>query len=179
MRKGFSLLELLVASLLLGMLMTILTMVFSQSSIAWRTGIAGLSDLDTVRENVGKVRNEADNAYVWDKNTPKVTSVLSIWRTDAGSRDGSARLRERAVDSGVVNDVQQGEKIDLLLSAISSGNEGKAGQTVNNLSLACGSGESVGGEDAVSYSVNVRSAGPDRQHNTYDDIWSFPDDFDL
>ena len=56
MRKGFSLLELLVATLLFGMLMTILTMVFNQSSIAWRTGIAGISDLDKVRETVGQVR---------------------------------------------------------------------------------------------------------------------------
>ena len=37
MKKGFTILELLVASLLLGMLMTILTMIFNQSSIAWRT----------------------------------------------------------------------------------------------------------------------------------------------
>ena len=45
MKKGFTILELLVASLLLGMLMTILTMIFNQSSIAWRTGVAGVADL--------------------------------------------------------------------------------------------------------------------------------------
>ena len=49
MKKGFTILELLVASLLLGMLMTILTMIFNQSSIAWRTGVAGVADLDDVR----------------------------------------------------------------------------------------------------------------------------------
>ena len=46
MRRGFTILELLVASLLLGMLVTILTMIFNQSSIAWRTGVAGVADLD-------------------------------------------------------------------------------------------------------------------------------------
>ena len=44
MRKGFTILELLVASLLLGMLVTIMTQIVSQSSIAWSTGtLAGRS----------------------------------------------------------------------------------------------------------------------------------------
>ena len=34
MRKGFTIIELLVASLLLGLIVTILTMIFNQSSIA-------------------------------------------------------------------------------------------------------------------------------------------------
>ena len=37
-RNGFTLLEVMVASLLLGLLVTALTMVFNQSSIAWRVG---------------------------------------------------------------------------------------------------------------------------------------------
>ena len=48
MKKGFTIIELLVASLLLGLLVTILTMVFNQSSIAWRIGTAGVSDLDAL-----------------------------------------------------------------------------------------------------------------------------------
>ena len=48
MRKGFTILELLVASLLLGMLVTIMTQIFSQSSIAWSTGTAGVVELDDV-----------------------------------------------------------------------------------------------------------------------------------
>ena len=46
MRRGFTILELLVAALLLGMLVTVLTMIVNQSSIAWRTGVAGLLDMD-------------------------------------------------------------------------------------------------------------------------------------
>ena len=79
MKKGFTILELLVASLLLGMLMTILTMIFNQSSIAWRTGVAGVADLDDVRDNVAEVREEADNAYIWND---KVHRILGLWDDD-------------------------------------------------------------------------------------------------
>ena len=37
-KNGFTLLEILVASMLMAMLITILTMVFNSSSIAWNTG---------------------------------------------------------------------------------------------------------------------------------------------
>ena len=39
-----------------------------------------------------------------------------------------------------------------------------------------GSGD--GGGSIETYTVNVKSAGPDREFGTWDDIWSFPDDFD-
>lgn len=65
MKKAFTILELLVASLLLGMLTTILTMLFNQSSIAWRTGTATVEDMGDVRENIAKVAAEADNIYIW------------------------------------------------------------------------------------------------------------------
>ena len=178
MRKGFSLLEVLVASLLMGMLVTILTMLFNQSSIAWRTGIAGITDLDNVRETVGQIRNEADNAYVWKNNSPQVTSVVSIWRSDSGSKTGAGKLRTRAVDYNNLTDVQQGEKIEKIRGYVNASGAGaKTGQIISNPSVPCGQGEST--SDRANYSVNVRSAGPDRKHNTYDDIWSFPDDFDL
>lgn len=177
MKRGFTLLEVLVASLLLGMLMTILTMLFNQSSIAWRTGIANIADLDEVRETVGKVRNEADNAYIWKDNSPQVASIVSIWRSDAGSKSGAAKLRKRAIDANNLDDVQQGEKIETILGNISASSSGaKTGQIVSNPSVACGEGEKG---SADNYTVNVRCAGPDGEQNTYDDIWSFPDDFDL
>ena len=66
MKRGFTILELLVASLLLGMLVTVLTMIFNQSSIAWRTGVAGLMDMDEVRDNIAAVRDEADSLYPWN-----------------------------------------------------------------------------------------------------------------
>ena len=55
MRKGFTLLEVMVASLLLAMLVTILTMIFNQSSIAWTTGTASVAGLGDVRRDMSKV----------------------------------------------------------------------------------------------------------------------------
>ncbi|MBP5791627.1 MAG: prepilin-type N-terminal cleavage/methylation domain-containing protein [Kiritimatiellae bacterium] len=65
MKRGFTILELLVASMLLGMLMTILTMIFSQSSIAWRTGEKSVASLDQVRNNMAMLQYESDNLYLW------------------------------------------------------------------------------------------------------------------
>ena len=65
LKSGFTVLELLVASLLLSMLVTILTMIFNQSSIAWRTGTAIVEELGDVREKIAVCREEADDLYVW------------------------------------------------------------------------------------------------------------------
>ena len=177
MRRGFSLLELLVASMLLGMLMTILTMLFNQSAIAWRTGVAGMSDLDKVRETVGQVRNEADNVYIWKDNSAPLASVVSIWKPDGGGKTGAAKLRTRAIETSGVT-VENGERINLLNGCVTaSGSGDKAGSVVTQPSVSCGEGQDAA--DTTTYSVNVRSAGPDRKHNTYDDVWSFPDDFAL
>ena len=65
MKKGFTILELLVASLLLGMLVTILTMIFNQSSIAWRTGTAVVEDLGDVRESARVYINDVYAGCAW------------------------------------------------------------------------------------------------------------------
>ena len=93
MKKGFTIIELLVASLLLGMLVTILTMVFNQSSIAWRTGTAGVADLDDIRDNVAELREEADNAFV-----ANVGGSYQIFR-HVGLWDSRGKLRDRACDA--------------------------------------------------------------------------------
>ena len=86
MKRGFTIIEVLVASLLLGMLVSILTMMFNQSSIAWRTGVAAVEDLDEVRINIANLRDEADNAYVWNNQERR---IIGLW-------DASGDLRERA-----------------------------------------------------------------------------------
>ena len=80
MKKGFTLLEVLVASLLLGMLVTILTMVFNQSSVAWRTGTAGVADLDEQRQKIAMWHSEADAAlpHAYARNT----SGIKPWAGD-------------------------------------------------------------------------------------------------
>ena len=161
MRRGFTILELLVAALLLGMLVTILTMIFNQSSIAWRTGVAGVSDLDLVRDNMAELRDEADNIYVW-QNSPH--RLLSLW-------DDTDTLRTRAIDADG-GKYQQNETAQLLKSKGNFTDD----MRLNNISTVdVGSGDATAAVDT--YIVNVKSAGPDREFGTWDDIWSFPDDF--
>ena len=153
MKRAFTILELLVASLLLGMLVTILTMLFNQSSIAWRTGVAGVADLDDVRTNIADLRDDADNAYVWNDN---VQRLVGLW-------DDGGNLRKRAWDvdgEGSVKGTVISLKDDSKLSEIKT--------------VPVGSGDS--GSSIKTYSVNVKSAGPNREFNDYDDIWSFPDE---
>ena len=42
--------------------------------------------------------------------------------------------------------------------------------------IRVGSGQ--GSQSLRTYTVNVMSAGPDKEFDTYDDIWSWPDDFE-
>lgn len=169
MKRGFTILELLVASLLLGMLTTILTMIINQSAIAWRTGSAMVSDLDDVRDRIGLMREEADNAFAWDG---QLRRIVGLW-------DEDGRLLDRACDApGSSAASEPGNQLKQLLS--SSGLASKSattpvwsyGQNVQNVGMG-GSGNSK-----KTYTVNVMSAGPDRQFDTWDDIWSFPDDFE-
>ena len=169
MKRGFTILELLVASLLLGMLVTVLTMVFNQSSIAWRTGVAGLLDMDEVRDNVAAVRDEADNLYPWNNELHR---TVSIWKETSGGQ--RPELRKRAIDSNDNSDVEAREKVQILKSATEMAKDDP------DLRRAFGpvdvrQSEAKSGRNWI---VNVKSAGPNRELNDYDDIWSVPDDFD-
>lgn len=178
MRKGFTIIELLVASLLLGMLMTILTMIFNQSSIAWRTGMAGTQNMGTVRENIAQIREEADNAFIWNNRLYRNTG---LW-------DKNGKLRNRSCDADTQKDGNENHPTMLgnWLSNLSNtkpehfmerfvGSSGSSGSAVGS---GLGGNTGGGGGGIGTYTVNVKSAGPDRQFDTYDDIWSWPDDFD-
>jgi len=156
MKKGFTLLELLVASLLLGMLVTILTMIFNQSSIAWRTGVAGVADLDEVRENVASVREEADSVYVWGSDMYR---VLSPWDDDTGN------LRTRAVSAA-----DSSENATYLKGL-------NKNTTLKSIPKVVSVGSGSGGKSIKTWIVNVKSAGPNKEFGDWDDIWSYPDDF--
>lgn len=169
MRKGFTIIELLVASLLLGMLVTILTMIFNQSSIAWRTGVAGVADLDYVRDNVATLREEADNAFI-----AKQGGSCQIYR-HVGLWDSNGKLRERSCDApGTQVQTEGGGKLKAnILRANLSVSESTTPQDMTAVNVGAGSARSM-----VNYTVNVMSAGPDRKFDTWDDIWSWPDDFE-
>jgi len=169
MRRGFTILELLVASLLLGMLMTILTMIFNQSSIAWRTGRAGDLDLRIARENIAEVRDEADNLFIWNNKYYRHTG---LWKADG-------TLRNRACDAPASDD--ESEKVAVMLAGNSRSGNGAWLESASNLKPSGLKVNTVNGGTASSaknFTVNVMSAGPDREFKTYDDIWSWPDDFD-
>jgi len=163
MKRGFTIFELLVASLLLGMLVTILTMLFNQSSIAWRTGVAGVANLDRVRNYISQVRDEADNVYVWDD---KVYRLLGLW-------DKNGNLRERAWS---ITTSDAADNVELLKAKVQSTQDVLSQDSLVITSLDAGNAGSSGSGNT--YTVNVMSAGPNRTFDDYDDIWSMPDEFE-
>ncbi|MBQ6135853.1 MAG: prepilin-type N-terminal cleavage/methylation domain-containing protein [Kiritimatiellae bacterium] len=161
MKRGFTILELLVATLLLGMLVSILTMLFNQSSISWRTGLAGVADLDKVRQNMAELRDEADNAYAWEN---KVHRILGLW-------DDQGRLRTRAWNVGS----EQGGANDAGFLQSKCGSVGRTDAKLSDFKTTpVGSGDAGGG--IRTYTVNVKCDGPDGEPDTWDDIWSYPDE---
>lgn len=170
MRKGFTILELLVASLLLGMLTTILTMIFNQSSIAWRTGTAGVADLDELRDNIAELRDEADNAFIWDR---KVRRIVGLWDSEGNPNDRACDAPGSQVYKADNNRWQANmlQKKESLLS-------GATAYTWSNGQNMFPVGQGDGTGKGKTYTVNVMSAGPDREFDTWDDIWSYPDDFE-
>ena len=171
MKKGFTIIELLVASLLLGLLVTILTMVFNQSSIAWRIGVAGVADLDNIRDNVAELRDEADNAFIANMGgSCQLFRHVGLW-------DEKGDLRDRACDAPGSN-VQSdgGGKLCANLLNNSTFQVSKTTKLSDIGTLEVGLSGDAG--STRTYSVNVMSAGPDKIFDTWDDIWSWPDDFE-
>lgn len=172
MKRGFTIIEVLVASLLLGMLVSILTMMFNQSSIAWRTGVAAVEDLDEVRINIANLRDEADNAYGW-KNEKR--RIIGLWDADGELRDRAWNVES---EGGVLSDSNINDPIEKYSSTEYYSKEHKKegdGLVFQDLKQQpVGGGRGTGG--VKTYTVNVKSAGPDREFNTFDDIWSYPDE---
>ena len=155
MRKGFTILELLVASLLLGMLLSILTMIFNQSSIAWRTGLAGVSEMNNVRTSVGTVREEADNIFF---HAGQQYRIVSPWKMDGSGLRARAYNEDNSDDAAITK-----------LSGVTATQD-----PTSYTALSFGKSNS-GNASKTSYAVGVMSYGPDGVKDTYDDITSWPD----
>ena len=155
MKRGFTIIEMLVASLLLGMLVSILTMMFSQSSISWRTGSATIADLDEVRGNIGALKEESDNVYIWNNEAYR---IVGLW-------DENGQLRQRAWDVEGASDAPHVEFLN---------SEGLGDDTKLNDFKPLSVGSAKAGRKFKPYSVNFKSAGPNRNFRDYDDIWSYP-----
>ena len=160
MKKGFTLIEMLVASLLLGMLVSILTMVFNASSIAWRTGRASMIDLDRTRRQVSLLQRVADD-LIYDAKANGMAVIRTPWNNenDSNTGEGSA-LRTRAIREMTgntwfnVSDLKETRGSWKVVSSI-NGRDGSKQQHT--------------------YTVGVWSYGPDRTPNTSDDITSWPE----
>lgn len=146
-KSGFTLIEMIVASLLMGMLVTILTMVFNQSSIAWRTGKATITDLDTTRRDLAQMQYRSEDALprVKVNNTSTAYKVPTLWQNGFTIRSG----RNMETVSGV--DATKPFEPDKTISASASSGSAKT------------------------YIVGVFSAGPDGKWDTNDDISSMPE----
>lgn len=170
-KSGFTLLEMLVASLLLGMLVTILTMVFNSSSIAWRTGKAGVAQLSLLRRQLSLAQFSADNVLprvdADDKN--KIGFVVSPWCTE--KKNGGAYLRTRAVQDGSTRALGFDRPSFSTLQSDSASPSVAPWQKLSGLgSLRLGS--------AQSFTVGVLSYGPDGKtggKHAADDISTWPD----
>ena len=146
--KGFTLLEVMVACLLMGMLVTALTMVFNQSSIAWRTGVAGVVNLYETRADLGKKHDNYDNILPWIEGDSDLSwRAVSLWE------NGQLRSN-RAID-----------KADESPSPFQAA-------AASALSVKSTSG----GESASLFTVGVRSYGPDGRLGTADDLTTYPED---
>lgn len=167
-RKGFTLLEMMVASLLLGMLVTTLTMLFNSSSVAWRTGTAGVSELKDVRSSLGVFHDIQDD----------ILPGLG----DKGSGNGAGQGDSRSLNYRTVSlwDPSQDNKLrtDRAYKQINW-------QGAPNIGISDaikGASKSVGkagaGTGSGLFTVGVRSLGPDGRPDTEDDITTWPDQID-
>lgn len=161
-RPGFTLLEMLVASSLLAMLVTILTMLFSQSSIAWSTGTAAVSGMSDVRKAISGYQLEAENAIMNDEATPVPLKVTSIWADDGtGLKTGSDA--KRTLSKRSESWLKKPTETDLADPLTSNAGD-----------VPSITGNSSAGRDT--YIVGVTSWGPDGKPGTWDDITTMPEE---
>ena len=149
MRRAFTLLEILVATMLLSMLVTILTMIFNQSSIAWSTGVAAIAGLSDVRENIAIYSGESENVIRQDFGKSDMLRVASVWDTrGTGLRTDTSRTLVRSF-----------ERLSLSATDLRD--------PLPEKTFAAGSGSSAGRDTFI---VGVTSWGPDGKEGTWDDI---------
>lgn len=158
MRKGFSLVELMVASLLLGILVTILTMIFNQSSVAWRTGTAGVAQLQDTRRELGVFHDIRDDALPGLKEKDKTGTSRGVqYRTVSVFTDSNTLRSGRAFDQIVWNGAPTINAAD----------------TQNGTTYQLSGGQTAG---SATFTVGVRSAGPNGVFGDEDDITTWPDE---
>ena len=183
----------MVASLLLTMLVTMLTMIFNQSSVAWQAGVDSVRKLDDTRMQIGAFHDIEDDALPGlaqdnlqhgnnDNRLIKyrTVSVFKGWDGKGPLRNNAERYNSsckgRAFDEinwGRVSPITYG--IDDVKNGRSSSISGASGSSGGGSQTGGGSGGvSAGGF----YLVGMWSAGPDKKWDTDDDINTFPEDIE-
>ena len=166
MKQGFTLLEVLVASVLMGMLVTILTMIFNQSAIAWRTGKAGVANMTETERKLSSIHAYADCALPFTGGDRLGYCVVSPW--DDATTDDSRQFNGRGIRKASDPNLRKRFNTDV------SGNfQDNLGGNGSWRQTRLGSPDLNGGKAFI---VGVRSAGPDRQWETEDDISTWPDE---
>ena len=165
---GFTLLEILVASMLLAMLITILTMVFNSSSIAWSTGKASVMEMEKVRRQMSAANIVADSAMPGvvkgNRNTWGYLVAAGESKRGEGRKGGS------------VNETGDFVGSDGLLKLPTFGTGQGTWMYKNDKLWATLEPASVRiSGKAKSYAVGVWSFGPDGKENSGDDISTWPD----
>jgi len=163
-KGGFTLLEMLVASLLLSMMVVALSMVFSSSAASWRIGRAGVDGLHKMRHRSSDYQLSADNALPNLKGKGSgVGYVRAVWVSGSSlvDLDGNGVSNGRGFDTADVYGGQQG--VD------TSGNR----PFKQDLSVGSANGNSYD-----NYVIGVGSAGPDHEWGTKDDIATWPNNKD-
>ena len=163
MKKGFTLLEVLVASVLMGMLVTILTMIFNQSAIAWRTGKAGVADMTDTERKLSCIHAYADSVVPCTGGDKYC--VVSPW--DDAITDDSGQFNTRGI--------RKASELHKRFESVSGNFQNNDGGNGQWRQTGLGSPDVNGGRAFI---VGVRSAGPDRQWETEDDISTWPDEVD-
>ena len=160
-RNGFTLLEVLVASVLMGMLVTILTVIFNQSAIAWRTGKAGVADMSETERKLARIHAFADSALPYTEQGNYF--VVSPWNDS--NTDESTKFHSRGIAAS--GDIRKG--FDTVTVNFSGNDAGKGNWQQTGL----GRSKLNNGSQ---FTVGVRSAGPDRRWDTEDDISTWPEE---
>lgn len=161
MRRGFTLIEMLVATLLLGMLVTVLTMVFNSSSVAWRTGTAGVALLKDTRRQLGSFHDIRDEILpgLTDRNAKGTSRGLNYRTVSLWQKRSDSLRTDRAWDEVSAYD---GVSAPFTMTDAAKGSQ-----------RPLQGGQTTGGS---LFTVGVRSAGPNREYGDEDDITTWPSD---
>ena len=163
LKQGFTLLEVLVASVLMGMLVTILTMIFNQSAIAWRTGKAGVANMTETERKLSTIHAYADCVVPFTGGDKYC--VVSPW--DDATTDDAGQFNVRGI--------RKASELHKRFETVSGNFQNDDGGNGQWRQTGLGSPDPNGGKAFI---VGVRSAGPDRQWETEDDISTWPDEVD-